>query len=154
MKRYTKPTKRVKVSKRMLEARMGSLESVAAKAKLDAEWTLQHLRKARANLGLEQIRSKAYHNEAAKLRERLEKVTEPVWRHAHVYADPPPDITAEERLRLWSIEGACRVGIAVEFRHVRSMPRGDREEFLAMLVEDFTRKAREQAIANLRVLLD
>jgi hypothetical protein len=154
MKRYTKRTKPAKVSKRQLEARLNSVEAAAAKAKQEAEWAGLHLRKARENLGLEQIRSRGYYDEAAKLREELEKVTEPAWRLARVHTDPAQDSSALEMMQHWRITGRCEIGIAVEFRSVRCQPQGDREVYLARLVEDFTKKARAQAKATLRVLLD
>lgn len=154
MKRYTKRPKTVKVSKRKLETQVKALQQVVDTATKKAEWAGQHHLRAKEALMMESCRARGLHEEVVKLREKLEKVTEPVWKHARVVCDPPPEMMTAEIRRLWEIQGAANIGISVEFRHVRRMPGGDREAFLERLVEDFTRKAREHAVKNFRVLLD
>lgn len=154
MKRYTKRDKTVKVSKRKLETQVKALQQVVETATKKAEWAGQHHRRAEEALMMESSRARGLHEEVVSLREKLEKVTEPVWKYAAERYEPGCDFSPEARQRLWEIQGAANIGISVEFRHVRCMPKGDRAAFLARLVDDFTRKAREQALKNFRVLLD
>lgn len=154
MKRYKKRAKPDKSTKRMMAEKVRSMEATVFMLENNLELSRHYLKTARDNLGLEVIRSRGYHDELLKLREKLAKVTEPAWRYASLHLNPAKGFSPDERVSLWEINGSCHIAIAVEFRHVRSMPRGDRAAYLSILVDDFTKKAREHAIENFKILID
>lgn len=154
MKRYTKRNKTVKVSKRKLETQVKALQQVVETATKKAEWAGQHHLRAKEALAMQSYSFRRLEEEVVKLRGKLEKVTESVWKHARVMFEPGQDFTNTQRMELWQIQGRASIALTVDFYHVRTMPRGDSQAYLGHLVEEFTRKAREHAIANFKVLLD
>lgn len=151
MKKYIRRIKPEKVSKRMLVSRAQAAQEEALQSKHEVLRIKDSLKRVQDSLGLEVVRSAGYCREAEKLREELEKLTEPVWRHARVSRTPSePEAFCET----WSLDGVCCVAIQANISGVRCLPRRDREAFLERLVEDFTRKAREHAKKSFRVLGD
>jgi hypothetical protein len=154
MKRYKKRIKPVKVSKRSLESRLQSTESAKSEVENALKLSRHYTDEARRSLRMEVVRSNGYRDEVVKLQEKLEKVTEPVWRHARMHLNPPIEVDPESIMQIWRCSGQANIAIAVDLHEVRSLPRGEREAYLSMLVDDFTKKAREQAIRNFKILLE
>jgi hypothetical protein len=71
-----------------------------------------------------------------------------------MHLDPPIGAGPESIMQIWRCSGNAHIAIAVDLHMVRSLPRGEREAYLSMLVDDFTKKAREHAIRNFKILLD
>lgn len=132
----------------MLVSRAQAAQEEAIQNKREVLEVKDSLKRVQDSLGLEVVRSAGYYREAEKLREELEKLTEPVWRHARVSLTPSGH---EEFCRMWSLDGVCHVAIQANISGVRCLPRKDREAFLERLVEDFTRKAREHAKKSFRI---
>lgn len=88
------------------------------------------------------------------VREQLEAVTRPIWNLARICREPAVGYDAPKAIEVWRVTGRVHIALSVAFHEIRTLPRGQRESLLNLLVDDFASKARQHAIENFRVLLD
>ena len=150
-KRYLKHSKPVKASKRMLDRalrqQLAELRKVQALAN---EWCEEARR--RGDMAARQRgRAESAEAEVCRLRELLEKMTQPMFEHAQMAMNPKVDQVAV-CLPMWEISGRIDLGVSIDFRNLRMLARGNRDAWLGGIQEQFLVKCRQHAVKVFRLL--
>ena len=153
MKRYLKPCKPVKASKRMLDRALRQQLAELRKAHALADKWCEEARRHGDMAARQRRRAEDAEAEVRRLRGILEGMTKPVMRHAHLQFRPGGfEDRVNTMMRWWEITGRLDVGVTLDFHQVRMLPQGDREAWVKGFLEAFLNRCREEAVKVLRIV--
>lgn len=94
------------------------------------------------------MKTRALFEELKEANQTLHKLTRSEWELASIGQYPPTQNVRDT----WELHGVVEVGIKVDFRHIRSIHKGDRDTYLKLIAKQFAGKAYEHALTTLRII--